>query len=108
MTVTQPMLLPDTIEEKFQRWLRGNPATVDHVRALALEWHRAGHDRCGIGMLAEVARWHGGVDSSKDEDGFKINNNYRALLARHLVATTPDLPVDFFETRVRPSLGRCR
>lgn len=107
MNAVQPTLLHDTIEEKFQRWLRSNPETVEHIRGLAVQWHRAGHARCGIGMLAEKARWDAGV-GGRDEDGFKVNNNYRALLARHLVASTPELPVDFFEVRVRPSVGRCR
>jgi hypothetical protein len=107
VSATQQMLLPDTIEEKFQRWIRSNPETVEHVRQLALKWHRAGHTKCGIGMLCEVTRWDSGVQG-RDEDGLKVNNSYRALLSRHLLATTPELPVDFFETRVRPSVGRCR
>ena len=106
MSATQPMLLPDTIEEKFQRWIRDHPDVVEHFRRLALEWLHAGHDRCGIGMLAEKARWDAGV-GGRDEDGFKVNNNYRALLARHLIATTPALPVDFFALRERRSAGGC-
>lgn len=102
MSANQMVLLPDAIEKRFQKWIRANPHVVDHVRELALKWLDTGHNRCGIGMLCEVARWHGGIDTT-DEAGFRINNDYRALLARHLIATTPRLPVDFFETRVRPS-----
>jgi hypothetical protein len=97
-TTMQLALLDDPLEQQFQLWVRSNGHVVEHLRSLALDWHRAGHDRCAIAMLVEVARWQHGLRAAGD--AWAINNSYRSRLARLLLATTPDLPADFFSTRV--------
>lgn len=96
---SQLSLLADPNEVAFQRWIRRNRHVVDTFIRLAREWHAAGHDRCGIGMLTERVRWEHGMRGARDDAGFKINNNYRSRLARVILTECPDLPPDFFETR---------
>lgn len=97
--MTQLTLLDDPLEVAFQQWVRANPDVIEAIRQLALGWRRAGHDRCGISMLAEVARWQHGIRQQDEGDGLAINNSYRSRLARLLMATTPELPADFFSCR---------
>lgn len=99
MASNQQLALLDPLEAPFVDWLRGNPVIVEAFRQAAVEWYRAGNDRCSAKMLAEVIRWKHGL-TSRDSDGYKVNNNWTSRLGRHVVATTPELPADFFETRV--------
>lgn len=94
---TQLALLEDPLELAFQEWIRQNPHVVEHLRKLSLEWYRAGHDRCAIAMLVEVARWRDGLRSQGDP--WAINNSFRSRLARLILATTPELPTKFFTMR---------
>lgn len=96
----QLALLQDPVETRFIEWLRDNGAVVDAFRESALAWYRAGHDKGSAKMIAEVIRWERGLGGHKDEDGFKVNNTFVSRLGRHVVATTPELPSNFFEQRV--------
>jgi hypothetical protein len=96
--MNQLSLLPDPLEVRFVEWLRDNGHVIDHLRAMAVEWYRAGHDHGAIATFVEVARWQHGLRSTGDT--FAINNSYRSYLARHIMATTPELPADFFAFRV--------
>ena len=59
---------------------------------------RQQHRRFGIGALVEVVRWEmPGIERA--DDGFKINNNHRAYLARELCAAIPGL-AELIETRI--------
>jgi hypothetical protein len=97
MGATQVTLMDDPLELSFQRWVRENGHVVDHLRRLAVEWHEAGHGRCAIAMLVEVARWQHGIRATGEP--YAINNSYRSRVARLILATTPGLPHDFFSTR---------
>jgi hypothetical protein len=94
---TQLGLLEDPLELAFQEWIVKNAHVLEHLRRLAIEWHRAGHDRCAIAMLVEVARWRDGLRSQGDP--WAINNSFRSRLARVILATTPELPRKFFAMR---------
>jgi hypothetical protein len=83
-------------DREAARFAQENPGVVEELRALALRSVRAGNRRVGIGQLFEVLRWDYSLRTSGGE--FKLNNNYRAWMARHLMATTPEL-ADAFETR---------
>lgn len=100
--MSQPRLFPDDdLQQRFIAWLR-----TDHGRRVeqafrqaALEWHQAGHRHGGAKMLTEVIRWQAGL-AGHDPDGLKINNSFISRLHRHVTATTPELPADFFTGRV--------
>lgn len=94
----QLSLLEDPIEVQFLAFHRDHPEVYDALRDLALDLQRKGHQRCGIGMLFEVLRWTWMTQGLHDEDGFKLNNNYRSRYARLLMANEPRL-YGFFHTR---------
>lgn len=101
MRSRQLSMLEDDLQARFVAWLRTEHGR--HIetafRDAALRWHRAGHAHCSAKLLAEVIRWEAGLTGT-DPDGFKINNNHVSRLARHILATTPQLPPNFFATRI--------
>lgn len=93
------MQTPDgAIEREFWKFHRGNPDVYVRLAELARRLVARGHRKIGIGMLFEVLRWHHAMTTQGDADGFKLNNNYRALYARLLMEREPDL-ADVFELR---------
>lgn len=87
------------IERAFWQFHEGNPHVYARLAALARELVGRGRRRIGIGMLFEVLRWHH-MSTVGDADGFKLNNNYRALYARLLMASEPDLDGVFALRRI--------
>lgn len=94
--VTQPENAGETIDEQFQAFHRANPHIYRILRALAMDYRRAGHDHCGIKMLYEVLRYQSGIYTRGD--AYKLNNNYTSRYARLLMKQEPEL-AGFFETR---------
>lgn len=88
----------DTIESKFREFHRDHPEVYRQLVSLARQWMSAGHRKLGIATLFEKLRWEWHVNGLMDDDGFKLNNNYRALYARKIMAENPDLD-GIFETR---------
>ena len=93
----------DHIAAKFVTFHADNPWVYNRLRELALTMRRAGVDHYGIGGLYETLRYEASL-TSKDEDGFKLNNNYRALYARELARSEPELQ-HFFKFRLRRPHG---
>lgn len=87
-----------TIEERCAAFDRANPEVYAELRRLALEAVRAGRRRLAIAQLVEVARWN--LETAARSDGYKLNNSYRAIWARRLMAEEPEL-ADVFEVRER-------
>lgn len=85
-----------SIEQRFARFHADNPHVYLELRRLALDLVRRGHQRIGIGMLTEVLRWS--AMTTRGDDAYKINNDYRALYARLLADNEPAL-ADVFEFR---------
>lgn len=73
------------------------------ARARALR--RAGFAHYGIAAIVEAIRYDRAIAVRRDEAGFRINNNHRALLAREIMDDPgcTDL-VGFFALRERQSL----
>jgi hypothetical protein len=92
------------IEEAFWRFHELNPHVYARLVQLARDLKARGRRRIGIGMLFEVLRWHH-LSTVGDADGFKLNNNYRALYARLIMHREPDL-AGVFHTRELTSPGR--
>lgn len=90
---------PKTLEEKFEEFDRQHPEVYRALVRLAREWVSVGGSKLGIATLFERLRWEWHVAGLRDSDGYKLNNSYRALYARKIMALEPDL-VDLFETRV--------
>jgi hypothetical protein len=84
----------------FADWLAENPRVYGEVVRMAREW-RAIHGRTarvGIATLWEALRWQSSLYTRGDE--FKLNNSYRAPMARLVMQREPDL-IGVFETRER-------
>ncbi len=86
--------------ERFQRFHTAHPEVYDELVRLARAGVAAGRTTLGIGMLFEVVRWNRTIAGlpDRDEQGFKLNNNFRSRYARLIMACCPDL-VDVFNTR---------
>lgn len=89
----------DRIAAQFADFHAQHPWVYDRLKDLALSLHRAGVDHYGISGLYETLRYQV-VLGTKDEEGFKLNNNYRALYAREIAKREPEL-ADFFKFRMR-------
>jgi hypothetical protein len=86
------------LEEKYRLWKEDNPGVFKLFEHFAMQMLQQGK-RFGIGMLAERVRWEVRTTWAPDQDGFKMNNNHRAYIARDLIAKYPAL-ADLLETRV--------
>lgn len=98
--VEPPHVAGDTMESRFERFHAMNPHVFAALKELALSLRHSGRQQYGIAALFEVLRFRGALRTQGD--GFKLNNNYRALYARKLMREVPEL-AGFFETRHRPS-----
>lgn len=93
----QLVQLEGTIEQSFRAFHAANPHVYDRLVELARKWRaKRGSDRLGIGMLFERLRWDLAMQTTGEP--LKLNNNYRALYARKIMRSEPDL-ANIFETR---------
>jgi len=96
-------LFQRTLDERFEQWFaspaRQQIAAEAASRALALR--HAGFQRYGIKAICEAIRFDRHLQWGPETDAgdpYRLSNNYPSRLARHLMATVPDL-AGFFETR---------
>lgn len=107
-TTTQPefdLFATDPIEEAFNQFHKQHPAVYRELVKHAREWRSYGHARLGIDVLFCKLRWEWHVRGVEDTDGYKLNNNYRALYARKIMAENADLE-GLFEIRTRTASWR--
>jgi hypothetical protein len=95
--------MTDRIAAKFAEFHTAHPWVYDRLKELALELKHSGVDHYGIGGLYETLRYEASL-RAKDDEGFKLNNNFRALYARMLAQDEPSLQ-DFFKFRLRRPRG---
>lgn len=88
---------PLTPREKWEDFHKNNLHVYIALRQLALDLVDRGFEHYAIATLFEVARWQHSM-RTKDETGYKLNNNYRAYYSRLLMENEPRL-AGFFETR---------
>lgn len=85
-----------TIQEGFESFIARNPHMVDLIVVEAREWKRSGRKQYGMAAIWEHVRYS--IDKrSIDSKPFKMPNNYRSRMARHIMANYPDLD-GFFTT----------
>jgi hypothetical protein len=99
----QTTLLPDHIELAFKEFHAKHPEVYEQLVRLARQWVAAGHAHLGIATLYERLRWEWHVNGLRDRDGYKLNNNYKALYARMIMANNPDLD-GLFHLRERTAI----
>lgn len=78
----------ETLRDRAHRWMRENPEAMRHFAAFAEQLRSRGR-RFGIGFLTERVRWEMTVRGAGED--FKVNNSYRAYVARELIANDPRL-----------------
>lgn len=90
-----------TTAQRYAEW-RGTPDGIDvyrFIRKRAIAMRNAGWRHYSMKALWEVARFELDLERGP-ESGFKLNNDYTALLARELMAELPAL-AGMFELRAR-------
>lgn len=95
MTNTTEVSRP--LAERFEEYHAANP----HIFELLVKYTRhlieSGRTGYGINGVFERIRWHMDVET-KDPDGYKMNNNYRAKYVRLLESEYPEF-VGFYKKR---------
>lgn len=91
-----------SLQELYTEWITTRYGTHirDTIYIRARDLQRKGWKRYGIARIVEALRWEQDTTwgPNPDRDGYKINNNWRAFLARDIMAEHPELK-DFFTTR---------
>jgi hypothetical protein len=88
------------LEARYREWARTHPEVLALFRRFAADM-AARRRRFGIGLLAERVRWEVHAEWAPDAAGFKLNNDYRAYVARDLIADMPELAPLLRTRRVR-------
>lgn len=76
------------LRAEAEAWIDANPQAYAIFVRFAKRAATMGRP-FGIGLLTERVRWEAFFDRS-DTDGYKINNNHRAYIARRLVEDVPE------------------
>lgn len=84
-------------EEKFLTFHKENPQIYTLVVHFAKEAIAAGFKHYGMQQIIGRVRWHTGVET-RDEAGFKINNNFLPYYSRMFHRDYPQY-AGFFRTR---------
>lgn len=88
-------------ESRYRDWIGANPLVLE--LALRVARRRLGEGRrFGIAAIVEDIRWEYAGGVTPDGDGFRINNSFRAYLARDLLAAVPGLKGLLEIRRLRP------
>jgi hypothetical protein len=91
------------LERRFREFHEHNPEVYRMLVEMAREAKARGRKRYGIGALWEVLRWRRDVETHGDR--WKLNNDFRAPMARLIERQEPDLR-GFFLMR-RTDAERC-
>lgn len=95
--------MTDRIAVKFAEFHNAHPWVYVRLKELALDLKQSGVKHYGISGLYETLRYEASL-KAQDDEGFKLNNNFRALYARELARDEPGLK-DFFKFRMRKPRG---
>jgi len=88
--------IKDRLEIRFMKFHKRNPMVFIRLAEMALNLKDAGHTSYGMASLWEVLRYEGALQTV---DGpWKLNNDYRAPMARLIERECPELK-NFFRKR---------
>lgn len=91
-----------TLREASEDWMNENQIAMDLFRRFASDMLQRRRS-FGIGLLTERVRWEMAI--GHDPGTIKINNNWRAYIARRLANEMPGL-ADLIECRVTKAADR--
>ena len=95
--------IPSARKARFDAHCHDHPDVYLMLVIFARKARQAGHNRYSVNTIWERLRWHSDVEARCG--GYKLNNNFRALYARKVMAEHADL-AGFFE--LRPCRPHCR
>lgn len=78
----------DTNYNKFLKFHHDNPRVYELFEKFSIELIYKGHVKLGAKMIIERIRWEMAT-GSKDDQGFKINNNYTCYYSRLFAQRKP-------------------
>jgi hypothetical protein len=91
-------VLNDTPERlKYEAFKEANPWVIQSLTKMCYNIYNNGRDHYGIAALVEVLRYQHAIAEDPNSE-FKVNNNYRAFMAREIMQNNPMLD-GFFSTR---------
>lgn len=88
---------PVSLQARFEEFHKANPLVYELLVRFARQLKATGREHCGIKLVWERMRWEIAM-TTRDPEGFKLNNNYHSRYARLVMAQEPDL-AEFFHTR---------
>lgn len=80
-----------------EQWIADSPRAFALFERFALQMVERGR-RFGAKQLAERVRWEVAAQWEKDQDGYRLNNNIVAYVARELIRRHPEIEL-YLETR---------
>jgi len=90
MTHKQTHLFDKTNTEKFNEFDRANPHVFAMFEKYAFEIIRSGKKIVPHNLIIERLRWDFYFETTDENSGFKINNNYRSHYGRKFVRKYPE------------------
>jgi hypothetical protein len=87
----------ESLDRKFEQFLRENPQVFRQFRLLAVKLKAKGIERYSAKALWEVMRWQLLVQTNAPLGSYRLNNSFVSRLARKLMEEEEF--ADFFETR---------
>lgn len=91
--------------EEVRAFHRSHPEVWKLFVEFTMDRVQRGFSHYSVNAIFERIRWETDQSSISPEDGFKINNNYRAFYARSFMRAHPQYE-GFFRTRVQTSAGK--
>jgi hypothetical protein len=82
---------------KYEAFKKANPWVIRTLTRMSYELYNKGYKHYGIAALVEVLRYDYAINNDPNSE-FKLNNNYRAFMAREIMQNEPMLE-GFFSTR---------
>lgn len=101
MVVLQGNLVDPAGQSNYNKFLKFHgdfPKVYELFEKFTLQLIYKGHTKLGAKMIIERIRWEMATDNSKDDKGFKINNNYTCYYSRLFGQKHPQY-AKFFEYR---------
>ena len=93
-----------SIQERFERFHAKHQEVYDELLQVCRVWKRHSSSRWSVDAAYQIIRWEHVIAGLDDpHETFKLDDHYRALYSRLLMANEPELE-GLFETRRRRAL----
>ena len=86
-----------SIDERFKKFHTNNPVVYEKIVRIARELQLLGKRKVGMSLIFERLRWLDYIET-KDDEPFKLSNDYRAEYSRLIMLQETDL-VGVFDIR---------